>query len=72
MHVTILLNIKLIEMPFGKKKKDCGCYSCNCVGSKRQMRKERRAHNKAARQTFREDHPGALKRLFGAYKIKNK
>jgi hypothetical protein len=49
-------------MPFGKSKSNY----------KKMMRKEKRAHNKAARQTFREDHPGALKRLFGAYKIKNK
>jgi hypothetical protein len=57
-------------MPFGKKKKDCGCNDCDCKSNKRLERKERRAHNKAARQTFREDHPGALNRLFGKYKIK--
>lgn len=57
-------------MPFGKKKKDCGCNDCDCKSNKRLERKERRAHNKAARQTFREDHPGALNRLFGKYKVK--
>jgi len=58
-------------MPFARKKKDCGCSDCNCGGmSKRQMRKERRAHNKSARKSFREDHPGALNRMFGKYKIK--
>ena len=57
-------------MPFAKKKKDCGCNDCDCKSNKRLERKERRAHNKAARQTFREDHPGALNRLFGKYKIK--
>ncbi len=57
-------------MPFGRKKKDCGCNDCDCKSNKRLERKERRAHNKAARQTFREDHPGALNRLFGKYKIK--
>jgi len=57
-------------MPFGRKKKDCGGNDCDCKSNKRLERKERRAHNKAARQTFREDHPGALNRLFGKYKIK--
>ena len=58
-------------MPFARMKKKCGCPSCDCNKmTKRMMRKERRAHNKAARQTYREDHPGALNRLFGKYKIK--
>ena len=35
-------------------------------------RKESRAHDKSARKAFREDHPGALKRLTGAYKPKKK
>ncbi len=58
-------------MPFARMKKKCGCPSCDCDKmTKRMMRKERRAHNKAARQTFREDHPGAIKRMFGYYKPK--
>lgn len=32
-------------------------------------RKEKRAHDKSARKAFREDHPGAVKRLTGAYKL---
>ena len=58
-------------MPFARMKSNCGCTDCDCnKTTKRQMRKERRAHNKAARQTYREDHPGVLNRLFGKYKIK--
>jgi len=33
-------------------------------------RKESRAHDKSARKTYREDHPGVLNRLLGKYKIK--
>ena len=57
-------------MPFARMKKKCGCSSCDCKSSKRLERKEKRAHNKSARQTYREDHPGALNRMFGKYKIK--
>ena len=58
-------------MLFGKNKNKCGCLICDCNRkSKRLERKERRAHNKAARKTFREDHPGAIKRMFGYYKPK--
>lgn len=38
--------------------------------AKRKARKESRAHDKSAKKTYREDHPGFFNRLFGKYKIK--